>query len=391
MVLAHRTARAAAILTRSSQLHRLHPSSSPSSSFATPAQGTPAPPTRRSFHLGALGDAVVLTADGISFVHHAGLPWFLTIPLVALGVNVSLRLPIQYYTRRLVIRRNALTPLVKAWGARHAATVPVPHHNNGSSSSSNGDDGKNHNTSESSSARAKRLWQLRVAGLTERSRRRIYKAWRVQRWKSLAPLLSMAPFVVVTEALRRLCGAPLGWLGRSVGLGGGGPAEGAHAGAPPLLLDPCLADGGCLWFPDLTAMDPTYALPLLCAALLARSSWGRLSRDQLSALLTLGPAARGGGGGGRGGAQSPMARVRTAAGRTLLLVPLLPVLFADLPSAIFLYWATAFALTEVNEAVLARVLPSAAPGLTSTPRRRLALPYLRGTHVRSSRPGEETG
>lgn len=152
-------------------------------------------PGRRSFHLSAVGDAVLWTADNITFIHHAGLPWYLSIPLVAVGVNFSFRLPIQYYTRRLVVTRNRLTPLVTAWSSRHAMTVK-------------------HGQGED----AERLWRLRVAGLTERSRSRIYKSWGVQRWKSFAPFLSMAPFIIVSEALRRLCGAPTGWLSHSFGL-----------------------------------------------------------------------------------------------------------------------------------------------------------------------------
>ena len=89
---------------------------------------------------------MVWTADGISAIHSAGVPWYLSIPLVALGVNFSFRLPIQYYTRSLVVRRNELNPLVSAWSSRHAASV------------TRGND-----------EQAERLWRLRVAGLTEKS------------------------------------------------------------------------------------------------------------------------------------------------------------------------------------------------------------------------------
>ncbi|EHK45434.1 hypothetical protein TRIATDRAFT_221925 [Trichoderma atroviride IMI 206040] len=219
-------------------------------------------PGRRSFHLSAVGDAVLWTADNITFIHHAGLPWYISIPLVAVGVNFSFRLPIQYYTRRLVVTRNRLTPLVTAWSSRHAMTVK-------------------HGQGED----AERLWRLRVAGLTERSRSRIYKSWGVQRWKSFAPFLSMAPFIIVSEALRRLCGAPTGWLSHSFGL----VDIQAVSSALELsrrYLDESLMDGGCLWFTNLTAMDPYYALPVICSALLARTSWGRLPKDQLKALLS---------------------------------------------------------------------------------------------------------
>ncbi|KAM0475582.1 hypothetical protein ACHAPX_006905 [Trichoderma viride] len=304
-------------------------------------------PGRRSFHLSAVGDAVLWTADNITFIHHAGLPWYISIPLVAVGVNFSFRLPIQYYTRRLVVTRNRLTPLVTAWSSRHSMTVKR----------GQGED-------------AERLWRLRVSGLTERSRSRIYKSWGVQRWKSFAPFLSMAPFIIVSEALRRLCGAPTGWLSHSFGL----VDIQAVSSALELsrrYLDESLVDGGCLWFTNLTAMDPYYALPVICSALLARTSWGRLPKDQLKALLSVSPPEI---------PQTPITRIRTAVGRTLLLVPLFPILFADLPSAIFLYWASTFALNDLNEAILGRWLPKETQKLSKPTQKPLAaLPYLRGT------------
>ncbi|RFU79443.1 mitochondrial export translocase oxa2 [Trichoderma arundinaceum] len=325
---------------------RTSPSHLTQSSFNTPRSKPNSIPGRRNFHLSAVGDAVLWTADSITFIHHAGLPWYISIPLVAVGVNFSFRLPIQYYTRRLVVTRNKLTPLVTAWSSRHAATVP-----------------------QGQGEEANRLWRLRVAGLTERSRARIYKSWGVQRWKSFAPFLSMAPFIIVSEALRRLCGAPTGWLSHSFGLVDI-QAVSSAVEMSRRFLDESLVDGGCLWFTDLTAMDPYYALPIICSALLARTSWGRLPKDQLRALLSIGPSQI---------PQTPAMRIRTSVGRTLLLVPLFPILFADLPSAIFLYWASTFALNDVNEAILGRLFPKTQPSLSKpTAKPPVVLPYIRG-------------
>lgn len=321
-------------------------------SSSTPTRTTSIAGSRRHVHLSALGDAVIWTADGVSALHHAaGLPWYLAIPLVAVGVNLSFRLPIQHYTRRLVVRRAELNPLVSAWASRHAATVPAPTARAGDSIEA-----------------AERTWRLRVAGLTERSRRRIYKVWGVQRWKTLAPFLSMVPFIVVSEALRRLCGAPMGWISHQMGLANVERVSAALSDSTG-LFDQSLAQGGCLWFADLTAMDPYYVLPLLCSALLARTSWGRLSKEQLRALLTV----------DRSGARiAPISRIQTAIGRTLLLVPLFPIVFADLPSAIFLYWATTFGLNDVNESIIQRLVPKRTPKLKLGPKAAPALPYLRG-------------
>lgn len=310
---------------------------------------TSQPHSKRRLHLSTVGDAVILTADTISAIHNAGVPWYLSIPLVALGVNFTFRLPIQYYTRRLVIRRNELNPLVSAWSSRHAASVP--------------------RGAEADVERAERLWRLRVAGLTEKSRRRIYKTWGVQRWKTLAPFLSMAPFVVVSEALRRLCGAPMGWISHQIGLAGVDKLS-ATLSDTSGLFNADLAQGGCLWFIDLTVMDPYHALPLACSALLARTSWARLSKDQLRALVSLD--------GSSATPKTPMVRIQTGIGRALLLIPLFPMLFADLPSAIFLYWAATFALNDVNETILQRLVPKRTPKFKMVRRVPPTLPYLRG-------------
>jgi inner membrane protein COX18 len=180
----------------------------------------------------------------------------------------------------------------------------------------------------------------------------------------------MVPFVIVSEALRRLCGAPMGWISHSIGLANMDKVSATLSDASGLFNE-ALAQGGCLWFVDLTAMDPYYALPILCSALLARTSWGRLSKEQLRVLLSLD---------GSKTPKTPMARIQTGIGRALLLIPLFPVLFADLPSAIFLYWATTFALNDVNESILEKVVPKRAPKLKMVQRIPPALPYLRGDH-----------
>lgn len=285
---------------------------------------------------------MTFAAESISAIHSVGVPWYLSIPLAAVGVNFSIRLPIQYYTRQLIFRRNQLNPLISAWNSRHAAAVPL-------------------------AGNTEHIWRMRVAALTSKAQRRIYKAWGVQRWKTLAPFLSMVPFVIVSEALRRLSGAPMGWISHSIGLTGL-PGEGG-------LFNPDLLHGGCLWFVDLTAMDPYFALPALSSILMAKSSWGRLSKTQLRALLSLDAT---------NVPKNLATRIQTSIGRALLLVPLVPMLFADLPSAIFLYWATTFALNDINESILDRTVPRYEPKLKIVRKASTTVPYLRGHHRQGS-------
>jgi inner membrane protein COX18 len=52
-----------------------------------------------------------------------------------------------------------------------------------------------------------------------------------------------------------------------------------------------------------------------------------------------------------------MRRASNALGRVLLVIPLFPLLFWNLPSAVFLYWAPTFAFNGINDTLLRRWLP----------------------------------
>lgn len=304
---------------------------------------------RRNLHVGALvGDAVRLTAETFTWVHSStGMPWYITIPLMAVGVNLTFRLPIQYYVVKLRHSRRELSPLIDAWARRHTNTIM-----------------------REQPDLPDRISRLRIAGSLEKSRRRIYKTFGVQRWKGAAPLLSMFPFLTISEALRRKCGAPLGLISHSIGLGSLQGSDFKLQNAAT-MFDPSFVNGGCLWFTDLTSMDPYFGLPLLCTAILGWSIWGKLPREQLRALLTLGPVDK--------NKAVVLSNVQKALGRTMLLVPVFPLLFADLPSGIFLYWATSFALTNVNDVILKWLLPKPRIELVVGPRRaQTPVPYLRG-------------
>ncbi|RCI14303.1 hypothetical protein L249_6082 [Ophiocordyceps polyrhachis-furcata BCC 54312] len=276
---------------------------------------------RRHFHLGTV---FAWTADAMSSGHAIGLPWYIVIPLVAAGVNFAIRLPIHLYVSRLEQRRRQLRPLVAAWNVRHAINHP--------------------NFPED---------KRRAVALAKRSRRRIFKEWHVQKWKSSLSMLSAAPFIVVTQALRGLCGAP--------------------AFAATGLFDQSLADGGCLWFVDLTAHDSYYALPLLCSGIMAYNIWGKLSRENLRELLTL----------NENRPKSSAERLKLRLTRVTLFFPLLAAASAYLPSAVFLYWATAFGLGSVNSAISRwRVFEiDPCPHITvpeRAPKLRASLPYVLG-------------
>lgn len=297
---------------------------------------TPIVQGRRNFHVGSsIGEVVRATAESISWVHSIGVPWYITIPLVAIGVNVTVRLPLQYYAHSLRVRRNELSPLVTAWNLRHSLRM-----------------------ADSLKTSSKNSRQLQLLRATMQSSRRIYKNWRIQQYKGFAPLLGAFPFVVVSEALRRQCGAPMGWFSHSIGLGGEGPK---------LLFEESLTNGGLLWFTNLTSMDPYLTLPLLCTGILGYTYWSKLSKNHLKALLTAGVHP-----------EVVLTPWQKVFGRVLLVVPFFPMVFSDLPSAIFLYWACTFSLTAINARILERWVPTKPSSLKANLKRPNARPYLIG-------------
>jgi mitochondrial inner membrane protein COX18 len=279
-----------------------------------------------------------MTADALSWAHSAGVPWYVAIPLLAVGVNATIRFPLQLYSARLREARKPLDPLITAWTRRHMT-----------------------DRSLNDPAIPERVRLLRISGAVEKSRRRILKTWGLQRWKSMAPLLGMVPFVTISEALRRKCGAPLGWVSHKIGLGDTG------LGASSSMFDQSLVDGGLFWFTNLASADPYYGLPIICSGILVWSTWARMSKEQLQALLRIQPP----------GAKTMMvtSRLQQLLGRVMLMMPILPLLFADLPSAIFLYWGTSFALTRVNEFFIQRLVPPKTPDLRA-PKPSTELPFV---------------
>ncbi|KAH6896939.1 hypothetical protein B0T10DRAFT_168683 [Thelonectria olida] len=320
---------------------------SPSLNHGTFPSSTLISPSRRGLHVSAIvSETIQSTAFTFSWVHsNLGIPWYLAIPLFAVGVNATVRFPLQYYVAGLREKRKQLSPLIMAWAQRHVI-----------------------NLSKEQSQLPERIKRLRMAGAIEKSRKRIYKTWDVQRWKGFAPLLGIVPFVTISEALRRKCGAPLGWISQSVGLGGA-QSTAPNLGSASAMFDPSLVEGGCFWFTDLTSADPYFGLPLICSGILAWNTWGRMSGDHIRALLSLNPP----------NAVQPVAltRLQTVFGRIMLVVPAFPLLFADLPSAIFLYWAASFGLTSINEALLSQFILSKKPKIVVEDKKAHGLQYLK--------------
>ncbi|KAG9257585.1 mitochondrial export translocase Oxa2 [Emericellopsis atlantica] len=293
---------------------------------------TIAHPTRRTF-VGATWGALVNTvADGICAVHHVGLPWYMTIPLVAATVNFTVRLPVQYYARQTRNKYAQAMPVVQAWERVrvHKAMRKI-------------------DPSSPDAQKQSTLALSRAKADNAPTRRRIFRAVGCQTWKHFIPPVTVVPFIMFSDALRRISGVQL------------------SASSDVSRFDSSLSDGGLAWFTDLSAADPYYALPVACVAALGSSTWR--NRDVWNVFLSRdieAPTLRKGWSG-----------LQPAFQRLLLLVPFWP-LFAGLnmPSSILLYWVSSFSLTHVNNWIMDRYIPKPEQPLQPIKRTELSSPFI---------------
>ncbi|KAI1124137.1 hypothetical protein F5Y10DRAFT_37650 [Nemania abortiva] len=321
----------------------------------------------RSMHWqSALSTAIEGTQSAIVQLHTVtGLPWFLTIPLVALTVGTVFRLPFTIYTQRVLQRRTALTPLLQAWNAKiqqHVARDGVP-------------------ASRSLSE---------VKARQDKVVRRLYRKLGLQEWRLYSSVLSFPFWLVAIDGVRRLCGGPRGLIGSLVtGWAAADentttttapfvPADSSipdpsaltadpatiSSAAETAVVDPSLTIEGCLWFTDLSASDPYHVLPLALSCTLL---WNLLPSnraefwDRVRAFLGRQP---------RGAQARTLAadakvglsqRVRgTLYVNMVALATLIGPLTLDLPAALHLYWLTSSATHAVFAKILKRLMPVSA-------------------------------
>ncbi|KAK3321409.1 hypothetical protein B0T19DRAFT_403951 [Cercophora scortea] len=319
--------------------------------------------------IAALETTLATTQHLFTELHHiTHTPWYLTIPLIALSINLVARLPLTIYSRRVAQRRAELTPLLQAWNTRHQKDVSkLPPHL----------------APSTPEARTKEV----VARFNKTSRR-LFRAWGVPRWKDYASFAVFPVWLVGIESIRRLSGGPRGLLGHvlfGAAAGakakedgsqvplllegeGGGAADGLVEAAPAaggldalptasttlsLGGDPSLATGGCLWFPDLTVPDPVHALPFILSAMLVVNLLPRTGAG-LRAFFGVEP---------RAGAAAPKTTVAQGKGvlrlrRSLFVVALMvgPATMG-LPAALHLYWISSSAITFMMTEAVARFMP----------------------------------
>lgn len=314
----------------------------------------------RHFSIGnSLETAAYEASQFITTIHTVtGTPWYITIPLAALMVNVAVRLPVSIYSRKLEQKRVKLHPLFWAWNSRHAQQLM-----------------------RADPRRTPAELQPYIQKLAQATERRICKQHGVQTWKIyyLGSISAFPFFITAIQGVRKLCGAGGGLFGlftnplpiirdsltrKPEGTSAASSAaistehtadaapwstefpqydtlptsttpEAPQAALSSDLLgyEPSLSTGGCLWFPDLTVPDPTHILPVLLSAAML---WVVLPKTMAHTRTLLDPTAKD-------------LSWRTRFHRALLVVSLVigPVTM-HLPAAMHLYWisSTLIATTQ---------------------------------------------
>ncbi|KAI0876484.1 hypothetical protein GGS24DRAFT_498752 [Hypoxylon argillaceum] len=321
---------------------------------------------RRSFHWQSTLGTAIEGAQSLMVSTHAvtGLPWFLTLPLVAFTVGLTFRLPFMFYSQHVVQRRLGLLPLMQAWSVRvyqdvTREGVPVARH---------------------LPERKKRL---------HHAARRIHRKLGLQSWRMFSGILGFPFWLLALDAVRRLCGGPRGLLGTLI-IGSAAPTATAEstttAGSiadpsalpmdpavltsavdPATLLDPSLTFEGCLWFTDLTAADPYHILPLALSCTLVwnlqppstarwrfsdqvRTALGRPSRPGTAQSQVFGAASD----------EKPSLRERGPAIMHVGMVAvaaLIGPLTMDMPAALHLYWLASSATNAMFSRGLRHFMP----------------------------------
>lgn len=353
-----------------------------------------APGTRRNFSIQPARDVLVTISNTlleasdslITNIHTVtGAPWFITLPLVALTVTVTVRGPFAIYDQRLAQRRATLGALLNAQYSQLGHAI-----------------------------RRKDMSDNKIRKDTQKgaeaAAKRIYKKWGLQPWKSMVGGFVGIPVLVANlEIIRRMCGGPRGLLGTllygpqvagkdaaveaaaattasdsaeilpviDVSSGAGElPAATSHL----IAADPTMATGGILWFPNLLEPDPYHVLPFLLSAVLLTSVLPKSSFDRMRALFVRTPTSPTEGKAIALG-QSP---ARIALRRTMVgACVAIGFVTMDFPSAIHVYWISTVLLNSLIRQGVKKAMP--VPKFTVKPCRGLETPLLRPRPISTSR------
>ncbi|KAI1799069.1 hypothetical protein F4811DRAFT_131242 [Daldinia bambusicola] len=306
----------------------------------------------RSFHFQPVASSVIQTAEDAILAFHGltHIPWFLSIPIVAVGISLAFRVPFNVYTHRINYRRASFVPVFMGWTGRIARDL--------------------RRERLKASDETKELL-IRHKKLSKRISRRVG----LQHWKLYTNLLGLPFWLIGIECIRRISGGSNGLIGHLIldrakddATASNTPGD-VEAATSPLdvttsaadqvatatehiknLPDPSIAFEGCLWFPDLSVPDPYHILPLVLSCLLV---WNILPKSQagLRQLAGLDPR-------DRLIVESPaVARQRRLRQILVVLCALIGPITADFPAALHLYWISTATTQTITSKVLAKIMP----------------------------------
>ncbi|KAH8678351.1 hypothetical protein BX600DRAFT_148849 [Xylariales sp. PMI_506] len=219
---------------------------------------------RRSLHL------FQTAQDAILSVHAAtGASWALLIPLLALGVNLTARLPFTLYNQRILQRRAGFISVQQAWLTKLYKDVQ-----------------REHLPRDKATAKVTKAHQAVV--------KRMWSSLGLQNWRLYTSFLGFPFWILNIGALRRICERAkvdqvAGVSADAVAAQPTGAAAAAAAESTTTALQAAvdltasdaaapaawqtldistLATEGMLWFPDLTAADPYCVLPFAVSAMM---------------------------------------------------------------------------------------------------------------------------
>ncbi|KAL8938165.1 MAG: hypothetical protein Q9216_004042 [Gyalolechia sp. 2 TL-2023] len=206
-----------------------------------------------------------------------GFSWVVTLPLTALIVRVIFIAPITTYAHSVSQRRLQNRSILEAWANVYRKKIMEKH-----------------------AAAGPRACQKLFAKEFSHKSAEIYKRTGTQRWKSFLPYLQLPVWLTVIETIRRMCGTTGGLLGiiqdsLNKSLSNITPVDNTENTSEPgplesvvdnlqsapsevmtgpgdrfeisvVPIEPSLATGGALWFPDLLISDPHLILPFILSA-----------------------------------------------------------------------------------------------------------------------------
>ncbi|KAF8475058.1 hypothetical protein BDZ91DRAFT_642982, partial [Kalaharituber pfeilii] len=195
-------------------------------------------------------------------------PWWLLLPLFAVLLRTTTTLPFAIYARRVTLRIVQLQPVMTAY--RHLVVRELKRGNRAADAESSfgiplsAQDNNNNSKPAAAAPLTPAEFTSRMHKSLLAHRKSVFKRNGCQRYKLYLPLVQMPMWVLASLTLRGMTNVPQSPQSSEPSLWWSSYIT------PPTLppLEPSLSTGGALWFPDLLAPDPYYALPIVLSLML---------------------------------------------------------------------------------------------------------------------------